>query len=108
MADLEVDLEGLDALAAQLHRIRAQLDAGRRTLDATRSDLGSHDVAAALDHFEDHWEDGRESIDENGKTLATMVTESVKAYRDADRELARGLTESMQGTQVTVPHGAAR
>ena len=93
MADLVVDLDGLDAFAAQLNRITDGMNATRRLIDAARSELGSSDVANALDHFEDRWEDGREKIDANGKTLATMVTESTKAYRKADTELTTSLNE---------------
>jgi hypothetical protein len=98
MADLVVDLDGLDAFAAQLNRITDTMDATRRLIDAARSDLGSSDVAHALDRFEDRWDDGRQKIEDNGKTLATMVTESTKAYRKADSELTSSLNESMSGS----------
>jgi hypothetical protein len=103
VADLVVDLDGLDAFAGQLTRITDGMDATRRLIDAARSELGSVDVAAALDRFEDRWHDGREKIDANGKTLATMVTESTKAYREADAELTTSLHDSIHSGGAFTP-----
>ncbi len=97
MPDLQVDLSGLESFSGQLKRITEGMNATRRLIDAARPDLGSGDVAGALDDFESRWDDGREKIDANGKTLATMVDESVKAYRKSDDELTSSLNASMQG-----------
>lgn len=97
MPDLSVDLEGLGALASQLRRIQRGMQDTRGMIDGARADLGSDDVASALDHFESRWKDGRKKIDENGSTLATMVDESVKAYRQTDSQLAQGLRSSASG-----------
>lgn len=97
MPDLVVDLEGLAGLASQLRRIQKGMETTRRQIDAARSDLGSGEVAAALENFESRWDDGRQKIDQNGQTLATMVDESVKAYRKSDTELASSLKASMHG-----------
>ncbi len=97
MADLEVDLDGLDALAGRLDTIRSTLAATRSTVDAVRGDLGSGELADALDRFEDHWRDGRERIDGSAQTLTTMVRASVTAYRDADGQLATELAAATRG-----------
>jgi membrane-bound lytic murein transglycosylase MltF len=95
--DLEVDLEGLEALASTLERIRTRLDATRELFDAYEGDLGSGRVAAALDDFERHWSDGRAKIDGNARTLATMATASAAAYRQADEDLRASLEDSTGG-----------
>ncbi len=92
---LEVDLDGLEAFAANLESIRARLDATRDFVRGFEDDLGSGKVADAMDHFEGHWSDGRKKIDANAGTLASMASESVKAYRQADDQLRASLEESM-------------
>lgn len=94
MGDLEVDLAGLDALAGVLRRINAGLDRARGDLRGHSSVLGDEDVTDALERFEDRWRDGREEIQENGETLATMLAESALAYRDTDRKLGSSLSVS--------------
>ncbi len=97
MPDLQVDLAGLESFSGSLKHVTQGMNATRRLIDAARPDLGSADVANALDDFESRWDDGREKIDKNGKTLSTMVDESVKAYRKSDDELTKTLHDSMQG-----------
>lgn len=92
MPDLQVDLDGLSAFAARLDRIRSALENARDTLRGHDDALGDERVIDELARFEDRWRDGREKIVANAETLATMVTESVRTYREADTELAGALT----------------
>lgn len=94
MADLRVDLDGLDGLRGGLDDIRATLAATRASVESARGDLGSAEVHDALVAFERHWEDGRERIDESASTLTAMLGESVRAYRTTDADLAAGLRTS--------------
>lgn len=94
MPDLSVDLDGLAAFARRLERICDALDGAERVLRGHDDALGDGTVVSALHRFEDRWRDGREKIEENATTLATMVTESVATYREADDELARSLTRT--------------
>ncbi len=104
---LEVDLEGLESLAGGLERIRGTLRATREVVDTARGDLGSSDVAGALENFERHWRDGRERIDASAEALGSMLRESVAAYRATDAELTRSLEASMdRSPEVTIPRGA--
>ena len=108
MADrLEVDLAGLEVLAGRLDTIRSTLASTRSTVEAVRGDLGSPDVAGALDRFEEHWRDGRERLDEGAGTLTAMLRGSVDAYRQADGELGARLEQATTaGPTVHVPRGA--
>jgi ABC-type transporter Mla subunit MlaD len=90
--DLQVDLDGLTAFAARLDRIRSALESARETLRGYDDALGDPRVVRELERFEDRWRDGREKIEANAETLSTMVTESVRTYREADDELASALT----------------
>ncbi len=94
MPDLSVDLDGLSSFASRLDRIRDALESARDTLRGNDAALGDRTVVDALDRFEDRWRDGREKIEDNAKTLSTMVTESVATYRQADDDLASSLTTS--------------
>ena len=107
MADrLEVDLGGLEALSGRLDSIRSRLHSTRSSVDAVRGDLGSGDVASALDRFEEHWRDGRERLDTGAATLTAMLRESVRAYRDADGQLGDRIeAATSQGETVHVPGG---
>ena len=92
MPDLSVDLDGLDGFARRLSRICDALADAEGVLRGHDDALGDGTVVSALHRFEDRWRDGREKIEGNAETLATMVTESVATYRQADGDLARSLT----------------
>lgn len=96
MPDLQVDLDGLSAFASRLDRIRDALSDAKDVLRGEDDALGDGTVVSALHRFEDRWRDGREKVEDNAKTLSTMVTESVAAYRRADDDLAASLTTSEQ------------
>ena len=94
MGDLEVDLSGLTRLASALDRISDGLEAARGELRGFADSLGDEQVVDGVERFEDRWRDGRKDLRENAETLATMLTESVRAYRQVDQDLAAGLSVS--------------
>lgn len=102
MADLQVDLDGLSALAGTLGSIGDRLDGARSELSGAHDDLGDLQVVDALDRFEDRWRDGRREIRENGEALATMLTESVRTYRQVDADLASGIACAVTTTGPVV------
>jgi hypothetical protein len=93
--DLAVELDGLRTLSGTLAGVRSSLDATRRVIEASRDDLGSDVVYDALDSFESHWDDGRGQIDKNMQAMKEVLDESVRAYEQADQELADGLRDQM-------------
>jgi hypothetical protein len=90
---IEVDLEGLSGFAGTLDRVRARLDAARHELRSADDVLGDRDVVEGLEHFEDHWRDGREKIGDGAKRLSAMVVSSVELYRELDADGASGLQD---------------
>jgi hypothetical protein len=96
MSDLIVDLDGLAAFAGGLDRIRASLDSTGDTFEAYHQDIGSDTVSGALDHFKDHWHDGRQKITDNAKSLSSMVHESVDTYRKTDNDLSTAIQQSTE------------
>ena len=100
MADLVVDVDGLDALVGTINRIRAGLDGTKALVADTGPAMGSGDVASAMDHFQSHWNDGRKHIDKNAETMVSMLSSAVTAYRKTDGDLAKGVTASTTTTTV--------
>lgn len=100
MADnLKVDLDGLESFASQLKSIKERMNGTRSMFDSYREELGSGEVADALDSFESNWKDGRAQIDGHLEGLAKMAEQAVREIRKADQELATELEKSTKGEQ---------
>jgi hypothetical protein len=99
MSDLEVDLDGLSTFASGLDRIKSRLDRTGDFLDAFRDDVGSDKIVGRLEHFKDHWDDGRKKITSNADSLSSMVHESLDTYRQADTQLSQAIQSSTEGGQ---------
>ena len=100
MADnLKVDLDGLESFASQLKSIKDRMNGTRAMFDSYRGDLGSSEVADALDSFESNWKDGRKQIDDHLEGLAKMAEQVVREIRKADQKLATELEKSTKSEQ---------
>lgn len=91
MADLYVDGDGLSSLADSLDSIRDAMGERRTRMSSVRGDVGSGKVADALEHFDDHWEDGREKVDKSAESLSSMLRTSLATFRDTDEQLKKDL-----------------
>jgi hypothetical protein len=100
---LQVDLTGLEDFASRMDAIRSQLESSQGYISGFDADLGDPRVVAAVDHFNGNWSDGRKHVEDNAKTLSTMVHEAVKSYRATDQKLASQLARGSGGRP-----GAAR
>jgi hypothetical protein len=105
MADLVVDVDGLEALVGTVQRIKDGLDGTSGLVHDTAGAMGSGEVAGAMDHFQSHWHDGRKHIDKNADTMISMLSSAVSAYRKTDNQLATDLTSH---TTTTTVGGGAR
>jgi hypothetical protein len=103
MADLTVDVDGLEALVATITRVQDGLNNTPDVVSSSADAMGSGDVAGAMDHFQDHWHDGRKHISNNAETMTSMLGDSAKAYRTTDNDLARSVTE--KETTTSIGHG---
>jgi hypothetical protein len=106
VADLVVDVDGLEALVGTVQRIKAGLDGTSGLVHDTAGAMGSGEVAGAMDHFQSHWHDGRKHIDKNADTMISMLSSAVSAYRKTDDDLAAGVTSHT--TTTTVGGGRAQ
>jgi hypothetical protein len=93
VTDLGYDLVALDGFGSQLLRIKQGLDSSHAVIDSYDGDYGHGTVRDAMHHFEKHWRDGRKHVEHSAETLASMVTEAVKAYTQVDEELAKQLRD---------------
>lgn len=99
MVDLAVDITGLEELVTSLARVREGLEGTRRVVDGSAEAMGSSRVAGALDHFEDHWDDGRGRVVRNIDSMSGSVGKAAHAYRDADDDL-RDLLRRREDVEV--------
>jgi hypothetical protein len=97
--NLKVDLGGLEDFASQLKSIKDRMNGTRSMFDSYRGELGSGEVADALDSFESNWEDGRKQIDGHLEGLSKMAEQAVREIRKSDQELANELEKSTKGEQ---------
>jgi hypothetical protein len=104
MADLIVDVDGLEALVGTIKRVQDGLNSTPDLVRSAAEAMGSGDVAGAMDHFQDHWHDGRKHISDNAETMTSMLGDSAAAYRKTDTQLASSVTENQSTTQIG--HGA--
>jgi ABC-type transporter Mla subunit MlaD len=100
MGDLEVDVDGLEALVASLGGVRDGLDDTRRLVHESSDTMGSADVAGALDDFENHWADVRGRVAENIEAIIGAVEESARAYRQADDDLRESMLDAVREQPV--------
>lgn len=100
MADLVVDVDGLDVLVGTIKRIQQGLDDTPSVVDDSSGVMGSSDVSGAMDHFQDHWHDGRKHINDNADTMTSMLGDSVQAYRKTDNDLSSSLTQNESTTHI--------
>ncbi len=98
---LQVDLTGLEDFANRMDAIRSQLESSQGYISGFDSDLGDPRVVAAVDHFNRNWSDGRKHVEDNARTLSSMVHEAVKSYRATDQKLASQLTRRPGGSPGT-------
>ncbi len=104
MGDLEVDVDGLEALVVSLAGVRAGLEETRSVVDGSATAMGSADVAGALGDFESHWDDGRGRIKDNIDAIVGAVEESARAYRQADNDLR----DALQAQETETPGNQPR
>jgi hypothetical protein len=93
MADrLQADLAGLSELSTHLGSIATKIDGTQNAFLAATFDLGSASIEVALEGFERTWDVGRTRIHDDINALGTMLSDSVKTYRQTDEQMANALT----------------
>ena len=92
MPDLKVDVDGLEALADRLDGVTRGTREARSRVQRDASDLGDAAVRRVVQGFDDHWDDGLQTLVEDGEVLVTMLREPATTFRDTDQALSERLT----------------
>jgi hypothetical protein len=106
MADrLQADLAGLTELSSNLASIATKIDGTQNAFVQASFDIGSVLIEAELENFERTWDVGRKRIHDDIDSLGTMLSDSVKTYKQTDDHLAEALKPD--NTPEPESHGRA-
>ena len=90
---ISYDLDGLSSLSRTLSRVADGLAAARSELRGAEDVLGDREVVEGLEHFEEHWRDGREKVVDGARRISDMIASSVRLYRELDEQGADQVRE---------------
>ena len=88
MADIKVDPDKLDALAAELKRLRDEFAGLRQRVDDYDDFLGHKKLAEELRSTADNWSKKRDKLIEHLDALSSMATQAAADYRGLDTAMA--------------------
>ncbi|MFB7500294.1 hypothetical protein ACFC09_37420 [Streptomyces sp. NPDC056161] len=99
MADrLAVDDDELAHFMKMLRKSSDSLRGLRRALtDATVTGLGTDDLDAACESFQEDWKYGTEQIGEQTEGLAKIIGQSKDSYNEVDKALEEALKKAAAG-----------
>ena len=100
MADIKVDPDKLDALAAELTRLRDEFAGLHERVEQYEGFLGHKKLAEELHSTADNWSKKRDKLIEHLDDLAGMATQAATYYRDREA----GITTTIRAASgPTVP-----
>jgi hypothetical protein len=88
MADIKVDPDKLDALAAELRRLRDEFVRLPKRVDEYEDFVGHKKLAEELRSTADNWSKKRDKLIEHLDALAAMATDAAEHYRCLDTTMA--------------------
>jgi hypothetical protein len=95
---LAVDDDELADFMKLLKQSSNSLKGLRRALsDPTISGLGTDDLDAACQGFQEDWKYGTEEIGEQTEELAKIIGQSKKSYNEVDKALEEALKKAKEG-----------
>jgi hypothetical protein len=83
---ISYDVDGLMSLSRTLSRVADGLAAARSELRGADDVLGDREVVEGLEHFEEHWRDGREKVVDGARRISDMIGSSVRLYSELDEQ----------------------
>ncbi|ACU73480.1 hypothetical protein Caci_4619 [Catenulispora acidiphila DSM 44928] len=86
-------------IGTQLGRLRDEFSHSTDITGAAAGEMGSGDVAGALNNFASDWSKKRDSLTQNLDTLSTTATQSAEHWDGLDADLAKSLINAFQQTQ---------
>lgn len=87
--DLKVSYDWLQQTGSNLKAIKSELDNINENQDGLAGDLGSGDMAHAMDDFCNNWGYHRRKLTDQVSNVAEMAEKTMEAFQDADSKLAK-------------------
>ena len=94
MTQFQVSPSSLREMARRLRGIEEELRGLEDRVDSFADDVGSHEVARALEAFAGNWSHRREEMCEHLQTLAGYLIAAADAYGESDAELSSRIEQS--------------
>ena len=92
MPDLQIDLDGLDVLYADLTHVRKVFDAAACLSFAVGSAVGDEGLESKVGDFESKWDDRRGKISQSMLVVAGAIEAISRTYREVDTKLSAAVT----------------
>jgi uncharacterized protein YukE len=89
-----VSTKELREISRAVAKLKARFDHARDLVDSYDTEIGSGDVAGALDDFADDWNKKREQLCDGLEFLGRTAGTAAKAYDGLDQHLAQALLKS--------------
>jgi uncharacterized protein YukE len=90
----KVSTTELKDISRSLAKLKSHFEGAKDLVDSYDADMGSGDVAGALDDFADDWKKKRKQLCDGLEFLGKTAGTAAKAYDDLDQHLAQALLKS--------------
>lgn len=87
----------LREISRSVAKLKTHFEHAKDLVDSYDAEIGSGDVADALDDFADDWKKKRKQLCDGLEFLGQTAGTAAKAYDDLDQHLAQALLKSQPG-----------
>jgi len=87
---IEYSLELIRRLGSDLHTVADVMEGRNAAAQYDSADVGRQ-VADALDHFTDNWDDKRELLTKSMRNVGDMAQVTADSFEEFDQEMARSV-----------------
>lgn len=94
---IAVSTSELRDISRSVAKLKSHFEDAKDLVDSYDAEMGSSDVADALDAFADDWKKKRKQLCEGLEFLGRTAGEAAKAYDGLDQHLADALLKSQSG-----------
>jgi hypothetical protein len=93
---VKVSTTELREISRSVAKLKANFEHAKDLVDSYGSEIGSGEVAGALDDFADDWKKKRKQLCDGLEFLGKTAGEAAKAYDGIDQHLADALLKAQQ------------
>jgi len=94
---VKVSTTELKEISRSVAKLKSHFEHARDLVDSYDSEMGSGDVAGALDDFADDWKKKRKQLCDGLEFLGKTAGAAAKAYDGVDQHLADALLKAQSG-----------